>query len=66
MPTEEDDQPARFGSELIRASTPAIYGRSWIPYLRLLLLLVVLTATVIGVREVLSPSPATTSTVSER
>jgi hypothetical protein len=46
MPADEDDQSPGFWSELIRAATPAIYGRSWTPYVRLLLLLLVLTATV--------------------
>ncbi|ALG11896.1 hypothetical protein [Kibdelosporangium phytohabitans] len=63
---EEEDPPQSLAAELIRASAPAIYGRSWVPYVRLLILLVVLAVVVIGARELFSPAPAPTSTTSNQ
>jgi len=44
----------RILSELVRASIPAIYCRSWVPYLRILLLIIVLVLLVAGSRSLLA------------
>jgi hypothetical protein len=54
QPEERSTLPGTaFRSELIRAAAPAIYGRSWIPYVRLLLLVIAASGTIILVHDVL-------------
>lgn len=50
---EEPPERIRTLSELVRASTPAIYCRSWVPYLRIVLLCIVVIALVAVARLLL-------------
>jgi hypothetical protein len=65
QPDDDEVASSGFRSEIIRASTPAIYGRSWIPYLRLILLLIVLTGLIFAAHEAIPDSqiahPTTTA-----
>lgn len=54
-PPENDEQPERIRilAEIFRLSTPAIYCRSWVPYVRLVLMLIILLGVLAAARLLL-------------